>query len=361
MNRILIRVPNWVGDAVMSVPALRELRRAFPSAAITLAGRAGVAGLFEGENLSDEYITLGSGDGLTAKTGGFFQDVRLLRRHCFDLAILLQNAFGAALLAKTAGARVVAGYPTDRRRLLLDLVLSLDSNYKKKHQVHYYLNLAAQIESTYCQESEIDLSSARPTLDASDKCIAAAERLLAESGIDLNRPIVAVNPGATNSRAKQWLPERFAETADLLVKNGGFQCVIVGTPGDRDVAERTRLVMRARPAVLAGLTSLAELKGVLRLSSLLISNDTGAAHVAAALGTPTVVIFGPTEDITTRPLSDHAAIVRHDVECSPCMLRDCPIDHRCMTGVTAHDVYSAAGQLIETRMDTQPWASIKSQ
>ena len=170
--------------------------------------------------------------------------------------------------------------------------------------------------------------------------------MLAASGVDTSKRVVALNPGATNSRAKRWLPERFAATADLLIERDGFAAFIVGTAGDREAASVVTSHMRASVADLTGRTTLAELKAVLACAQLVISNDTGAAHVAAALGVPTVTVFGPTEDFATRPLAQLARVVRHPVECSPCMLRDCPIDHRCMTGVEVTDVAQAAQDLL---------------
>jgi heptosyltransferase-2 len=166
------------------------------------------------------------------------------------------------------------------------------------------------------------------------------------NGVSGSSRIVVINPGATNSRAKQWLPERFAEAADLLAARDGFQAVIVGTAADAEAAARVARLMRSPVAMFAGRTSISELKGVLACSSLVISNDTGTAHVSAALGVPTVVIFGPTEHVATRPLCDVATVVRHPVDCSPCMLRECPIDHRCMTRVEVSDVYAAARALL---------------
>jgi heptosyltransferase-2 len=134
-------------------------------------------------------------------------------------------------------------------------------------------------------------------------------------------------------------------TADRLSEQSGFQCVIVGASGDVEAANEVAALMRTSAVVIAGRTSIAELKAILACTALVISNDTGTAHVSAALGVPTVVVFGPTEHFSTRPLSPTATVVRHDVECSPCMLRDCPIDHRCMTRVEVDDVYSAAQRL----------------
>jgi heptosyltransferase-2 len=341
----LIRVPNWVGDAVMAEPALRELRRIFSKAHITLVARPWVAGLFDGEGLADEVIPLSDARGFVQTTGHFLSCARLLRRGRFDLAVLLQNAFGAALLARAAGVKKIAGYPTDGRRALLDYIIPLEPDHKTSHQVSYYLNVAARLEQKLNGESHIKIETAQPRLRVTVDAKERAARMLEDRGMT-TAPIVAINPGATNSRAKQWLAERFAETADRLAERNGFQTVIIGAAGDIEVANEVANRMRSRPVVLAGRTSIAELKALLACASLVVSNDTGAAHVSAALGVPTVVVFGPTEHVSTRPLSDLAALVRHDVECSPCMLRDCPIDHRCMTRVEVNDVYLAAQNLL---------------
>lgn len=351
INRVMIRVPNWVGDAVMAVPALRELRRIFADSEITLLARPWVAGLFEHEGLADAILPVDDNHGLVRGASGFLRNARWLRRKRFDLAILLQNAFGAALLARAAGATTIAGYPTDRRRSLLNLCIPFEPNHRNKHQVRYYLNIASHLERALTGENRVEMETAQPRLHASDFQLERAQLMLEDSGIRTGAgpsafPIVALNPGATNSRAKRWPAERFAETADRLATQSGFQTIIVGTAGDVEAANKVAASMQTRAAVLAGRTNISEVKGILACASLVISNDTGAAHVSAALGVPTVVVFGPTEHVSTRPLSDVATVVRHDVECSPCMLRDCPIDHRCMTRVEVENVYRAAQQLL---------------
>jgi heptosyltransferase-2 len=341
----MLRVPNWVGDAVMAVPALRELRRIFSEAKITLVARPWVAGLFEGEGLADELIPMPDGRGF-ARATNFVSQTRLLRRGRFDLAVLLQNAFGAALLARLAGVKTIAGYPTDRRGALLDLAIPFEPNYKSNHQVRYYLNIAAELERAMTGETHVEIESARPVLNVTDGHRERARLMLRDSGIAGAAPILALSPGATNSRAKRWLVDRFAAAADRFAEQKGFQTIIVGAPGDREVADEVARQMRSRAVVLAGRTSVADLKALLACCSLVVSNDTGTAHVAGALRVPTVVVFGPTEHVSTRPLSDVAAVVRHDVECSPCMLRECPIDHRCMTRVGVDDVYVAAQNVL---------------
>jgi heptosyltransferase-2 len=362
IRRVLVRAPNWLGDAVMALPALTRLRAMFANSHIAILARDSVAGLFEGEALADEVL-VADDEGV----GGFLRQARILRGGNFDLAVLLQNSFRSALLARASRARAVAGYPTDGRRFLLSVVVPFPPDHKKNHQVFYYLAIASHLERMLGgaaalnrrSESEADLESVKPKLLATGAQVDRAIGILKDSGIRTGGPgssrIVALNPGATNSRAKRWLAERFAQTADQLAARDGFQTIIIGTQGDLEIADQVASHMQSRAAVLAGRTTIGELKGVLACSSLVISNDTGAAHVAAALGVPTVVVFGPTEHFATRPLSDGAEVVRHPVDCSPCMLRDCPIDHRCMTRVEVDDVYHAARRLlteIETKRST---------
>ena len=342
----MIRVPNWVGDAVMALPALRELRRIFSEANITLVARPWVAGLFDGEGLADDLIPVPDGGGFSQAASTFVRQARQLRRGRFDLAVLLQNAFGAALLARLAGVKTIAGYPTDRRGALLDLAIPFEPNYKSNHQVRYYLNIAAELERAMTGETHVEIESAQPTLQISEVQREHARSMLRDSGIARAVPILALSPGATNSRAKRWLVERFAATADRFAEQKGFQTIIVGAPGDLEVADEVARRMCSRPVVLAGRTSIAELKALLACCSLVVSNDNGTAHIAGALRVPTVVVFGPTEHFSTRPLSDVATVVRHEVECSPCMLRECPIDHRCMTRVEVDEVYIAAEEVL---------------
>ncbi len=363
--KIMIRLPNWVGDAVMAEPALRELRRIFREAHVTFVARRWVAGLFEDEELADALIAVTDARGVVQSTRRFISDTRDLKREKFDYAVLLTNSFGTALTARAARIPQVVGYATDARRALLHTVTEFEKDYQAKHQIFYYLNIAAELEKKITGISRVDFTAAQPTLRASHKGREKAARLLAEFDVELtaqtasahepiqnpkskiqNRKLLVLNPGATNSRAKRWLSERFAETADRLATQDGFQPLIVGAAGDVEVANEVQRLMRTPVVNLAGQTSIAELKGVLAVSSLMISNDTGAAHVAAALQVPTVVIFGPTEHFATRPFSDTAKVVRHQVDCSPCMYRDCPIDHRCMTRVEVDEVYQTAKRLL---------------
>jgi heptosyltransferase-2 len=345
-KRILIRAPNWVGDVVMALPALSEMRRIFSASHITIAGKPWVLGLFEGEKLADDIIPLDNYTDKFSKTVGPLREAGRVRRGHFDLAVLLTNSFGTALAARLGGAKKIAGYPTDARRLLVNHVIPFEPQYKTLHQTRYYLNIAAHIETEITGKTSVNFARAKPHLVVSESEKQQARSKLERFGISGKAPIIVLNPGATNSAAKRWPAERFAAAADRLTEQAGFQTIIVGAPGDKPVADQVAQYMGTRPFVLAGKTSIVELKAILACASLVISNDTGTSHVSAALGIPTVVVFGPTEHVSTRPLSDRAMVVRHDVECSPCMLRECPIDHRCMTRVEVDDVYTAAQNLL---------------
>jgi len=332
----------------MAIPALRELRRIFSESQITLAGRPWVLGLFEGEGLADDTITVADSNGALDRFAKFLNETERYRSERFDWAVLLTNSFATALAAWAGRAKKVAGYPTDSRKWLLDYAVPFQPAYKTLHQVNYYLNIASQVETAIAGTSLVDFERCEPRLDSPSDTSRGRE-LLERFGIDAvatQRGILAINPGATNSTAKRWPAERFAKTADQFSEAYGFQTIIIGTAGDKPVALQVAEAMRTQPTVIAGETSIAELKALLRCVRLVISNDTGTSHVAAALGVPTVVVFGPTEHVVTRPLSSRATVVRHDVECSPCMLRECPIDHRCMTRVEVNDVYAAARSLL---------------
>jgi len=330
----------------MALPALREFRRIFADAHVTIAGRPWVLGLFDGEQLADNLIPLTDATGPFERIKEFIGQARRFRSEKFDCAVMLPNSFGSALAARAGGAKQLAGYATDARRLLLDYVIPFEPGYKTLHQVRYYLNIAAHVETRLTGSSRVDFQLCEPRLEVGQDQRLQARSMLDRFGIGGQSPILAINPGATNSSAKRWSADRFANTADRLAEQQGFQTVIVGTTGDRPIAEQVAKLMRTRSAAIAGETSIGELKGVLSCATLVISNDTGTSHVSAALGVPTVVVFGPTEHISTRPFSQRAAVVRHDVECSPCMLRECPIDHRCMTRVEVDDVYVAAQNLL---------------
>lgn len=347
-QNILVRGTNWLGDAVMTTPALRRLRVAFPAARITLLATPRTTGLFTGSNLVDSVLIYHrQEEGVQA----FWQMTRVLQAHRFDLALLFQNAFEAALLAKFGEIPLRLGYAAQGRSLLLTHRLKRGNQHRNRHQVHDYLDLVALAERVGKGQAAAPLTSPEllPKLNASIDQMQEAEVLLRQQGVDSkHHPVIALNAGATNSRAKCWPEERFAALADQFTTQLQAQIVFIGAPSERENAARVLAQMQTRTALnLAGETSLTQLVGLLARCDLLVSNDTGPAHIAAALGRPTLTLFGPTNEFETAPTGERAAMLRVDeIECARCMQRVCPIDHRCMTRLEVALVAERARQLL---------------
>jgi heptosyltransferase-2 len=347
IKRIVVRGTNWVGDAVMTVPALRELRRLFPDAHITLATRPWAKELFaNAEFLDDLFVFDRRG------IGSVVSQISEWKKHRFDLAVLFQNAFEAALVPALARVPVRIGYATEGRSFLLTNPLTLPEWRSSKHEVFYYLNIIAEVERLFLGSSRsVEDYKPETSLRISTEREMAGRDLLRTQNLNSNQRVIALCPGSINSRAKRWPAERFAALADLLIESRA-QILLIGSPEELDVSREVASRMKHKPVILTGKTSLSQAVDVLSAVDLLVTNDTGPAHVAAALGRPTLVIFGPTNPETTRPFSSIAEIVRHPPDCAPCMLRDCPIDHRCMTAITPEEAYERVQAMLGDKATT---------
>jgi heptosyltransferase-2 len=337
IRRILVRQVNWVGDAVLTLPALEALDRRFPLAEMALLARPWVAGLFAGHPAVDRIIDYRSED---AHWGirGRWRLAAALKEERFDLAVLFPNSMEAAVIPWLAGIPRRIGHPTDGRRCLLTHVVSTESA-AGRHQVEWYLAVVRALGANGTQTVRLPVTEAVRRRSG---------ELLRQYGIAPAGLLVALNPGSAYGNAKRWPADRFAAVADRLVESRGATILLIGSEGERPVLDTVAAQMR-RPAVnLGGRTDLSALVGVLERVDLLISNDTGAMHVAVAVGTPVLAIFGPTDAVATGPLGRSARVVCASVPCSPCLLRECPIDHRCMTGVTVPQVLQAARSLLDT-------------
>jgi len=322
-QRLVVRAPNWVGDVVLSLPALRDLRRAFPAARIEVLARPWVAEL---------YGAVGGVDGVL-ESRGVFADASALRGR-FDAGVLLPNSFASALALWRAGTPERWGYATDGRGPLLTRGCRVPSRAGRRSQVYYY---RAMLEGLGLEVSGApDASLACPPAWA-----AQADELLGSGG-----PWIGVNPGAFYGTAKRWPPERFAAAAALVARRTGAAVAIVGAAAERPLGEAIAAQLGGRARVLCGETTLGGLVGVLSRLRLLLTNDSGPMHVAAALGTPLVAVFGSTDWTETAPFSERARVVRAEADCAPCLLRECPIDHRCMTRVGVDEVAAAALSLL---------------
>jgi len=344
IERIVVRGTNWVGDAVMTIPALRQLRRLFPNAHITLATRAWAEGLFADADFLDD-LQVHEGSGLRSVV----QQVRQWRKRNFDLAILLPNSLETALVASLARVPFRIGYATDGRQALLTHPLALPEWRESKHEVFYYLKIIAELEWLIRREQTFLDTQPDGSLEVSETRKSVARDFLQSRGVREDRTMVALCPGSINSRAKRWPAERYAQLADRLIDELGAQVLLIGSSAEAEVSREVSRQMRHQPLVLTGQTELDKLVATLSLVDLLVTNDTGPAHIASALGRPTLVIFGPTNPLATRPFSPFGEIVREPPDCAPCMLRDCPIDHRCMTAITPAAVFERARALLSDK------------
>lgn len=340
-ERLVVIAPNWLGDAVMALPLIADVRHGWPETHVAVAARRPVLPLFE--------MVPGIVHTVALEAGRSWQLPRIVRENAerlraggFDAALLLPNSFQAAWVAARAGIPERWGFRRDLRGRLLTAAFPRPSGHV--HQAAYYQALAANLGLLIARPF------ARLTVSPDDQ--QQARRLLAESGLG-DRPFVVFAPGAAYGRAKQWPPRRFAELARLIAERQS-SIVLIGAAADRgacrEVVEEVRRQQasgRGLPLIdLSGKTTLTTLAGVLMQAHAVVANDSGAMHLAAAVGARLVAVFGPTNDRQTSPLgagpdAPMPVILKTDVWCRPCMLRECPIDHRCMTGVSARAVFDA--------------------
>jgi len=340
---IVVRGTNWIGDAVMSIPALRYLRRVFPDAHISLHTRSWAKGLFEDADFIDEVLPF---DKEKNSLQTVRQEARIWRERKFDLAVLFTNSFQTALLSKLGKVKTSFGYRNEGRSFLLTNPVDKPDWKNERHEVYYYLNLVSEIEKHFFDEVSLGEDEIDISLPISPERKSNALEILENLGIDLSKKAVALGVGSTNSRAKRWGAENYALLNDKIREELDANVVLIGSSNELDITRQVADNSIFKPFILTGATSLDEAIGILSQVDLLVSNDMGLAHIAPAVGTKTLTIFGPTNPKTTRPIG--AEIVRNKVECAPCMLRDCPIDHPCMTGISPENVFEIAKDLIKT-------------
>jgi lipopolysaccharide heptosyltransferase II len=336
-RKILVRATNWVGDAVMSLPALRALHEKFPFAEISILAKPWVADLYGREPFCHRVIPY-TPKTLTEK----WQAARALRSENFDCAILLQNAFEAAAIAYLAGIPERIGYARDGRSPLLTRAIPVPRKGEiPRHERFYYLEL---LHRAGILDSLPDNDCIR--LDGAPQSRAAGFARFNQLG--MGATLVGISPGAAYGTAKRWLPERFAESAATVAKELGASVAIFGSKDERAWCAAIAAAIPVQVHNFAGETTLAEYIDLAAACRVYLTNDSGGMHVASALGVPTVAIFGATDDATTGPTGPLARVVREPVECSPCLKRECPIDHRCMTRVSADRVAKVALDLVKS-------------
>ena len=332
LKKILLRAPNWVGDSAVATPAMRAIRAKFPDAEITVMVRPSVSGVFASAGFVDRVWTEPRPSGLRE----WFRIARDVRRQQFDMAVLFPNSFESAAMVFLGGVRQRIGYSMDSRGWML--THRIQGEKRKVHHVNYYLELAKAVSA--------DVSNPSMEMTARSEDRANARKLLAAAGIPANARFMVLSPGAAFGAAKRWGDQQFAAAADTLADEYKLAVVIIGSEGERSISDSIRHFMKATPVILNGKTSLETLIGLIAESSLMLGNDSGPVHLASALGIPAVAVFGATDYIVAAPYGPLGRAVHVPVECSPCWLRECPIDHRCMTRVSPEMVCSAAREVL---------------
>jgi heptosyltransferase-2 len=336
-KNILIRSTNWIGDAIMTLPAVQAVKSTFPRARMTVLAKPWVAEIFRLCRDIDEVILFQS-PGIHSGAAGKLRLARELKSHNFDAAILLQNAIEAAIITWLAGIPGRGGYNSDARGFLLTHSVKRTQAIRKVHQIHYYLEM---VKALGCRPGE-----AVVRLHPGDEYRALAEKMFARQGIRSEGFIVGLAPGATYGPAKRWLPERFAAVSDRLIEDASAQVILFGSREDRKVADLVAQHTRHRLFNIAGITNLTEAIAVIAGCGLFISNDSGLMHIAGALNVPTVAVFGSTNPVTTSPIGDRSIVIYKAASCSPCLKETCPTDFRCMEMISVEEVYETARGLL---------------
>lgn len=348
-SRILVRGVNWIGDTVMSIPAAKALRGAFPGAQLVFWVPESVAGLLKASRIPDELITFPPTLGRFSRP---FKMGSIIRKRRFDLVVLFQNAFESAFTVWLAGVPLRIGYPTDARGALINVKVPLTKEIRQQHQVFYYMQIVTFLEDYFAIRTDIANEQPDCSIILNRSIQQNAEDLLSSCGHTINsRPIICLCPGSVNSHAKRWPPDLFTTLADLLIRELDALVVFMGAPSERDLINSIIDKMSQDNTLnLAGQSDLDQSLGIMNLSSLVISNDTGSAHLAVAASAKVLTIFGPTIPGATAPFGRNAQIINGISQCSPCRHFECPFpDHPCMRSITPESVFEKATGMINQK------------
>jgi heptosyltransferase II len=329
LDAVLVIGPNWIGDAVMSTPALANLRRGLPKATIDLLAPRQVATLFEDHPHLDRVVIRLD----RQPWRGRLSQLLALRRCRYDLVLLLPNSFHAALYGCIVGAPMRVGYATDGRRWLLSHPVAA-ADPQPCHQVDAYLQLVEALG--------LPIVDRLPTLAPTRQAEMQAAQLWNNQGWGREDLVIGICPGAASGPAKRWWPERFAALADRLIASGGFRVVFFGSPNEVPLVQHIRSQMTQQAVSLAGQDRLDSFMALAARCAVMITNDSGPMHIANAVGTRVVALFGPTDPSRTAPTAAPATVLQRDLTCSPCFRTTCPYaDHPCMRLIGVDDVYQA--------------------
>ena len=325
-HKILVRIPNWIGDAVLSTPFLSELHHKFPQAAISIIGISRVLPIFL-NNPNVHNI-------LEWRAGGFFgflKNIHPLKNHPFDIAFLLPNSFQSALIPFLSRIPLRIGYSNDLRRFLLTHPLKYPPQREIIHQAQIYLEMLLVLGRRTLPELKAELFLAEGEKEN-------AVQFLKAKGLDIEKKIIGISPGAAYGPAKRWPPEKFAEVADRKLKEGA-QVIVLGSREDQASCDEVSRRMTKPHLNLAGVTTLRELIAILDQCDELITNDNGSMHIGASLGIKTLSIFGSTDPAKTGPIGKNAIVIKKAVPCSPCFKKTCSFGHyKCLNQILPEDI-----------------------
>ncbi len=338
MREILVRGTNWIGDTVMTLPAVAAIRKTWPQARISVLAKPWVADIYRESNNIDRILHF-EDPGRHQGPSGIIRLTGELRQCPFDMAILLQNAIKAAIIARLAGIPIRAGYNSDARGWLLTHAVRRTPAILQIHQIDYYLEMVKALGGD-AAERNLRLDLRPDTRSLADGWLKLPERR--------NQMIIGMAPGATYGPAKRWPTDRFAAVAAEIIREYGATFVLFGSRQDQDVTNAIATTMQGPCLNLAGRTSLREVMSLIARCHAFITNDSGLMHVAGALNVPTVAIFGSTNPVTTSPPGERNIIIRKPVDCSPCLKQVCPTDFRCMNLIGVAEVLAAVRQAIKT-------------
>ncbi len=367
-EKILVRSTNWIGDAVMTTPAVHTIRRNFPNAEITMLAMPWVADIFRLSPDVDKVLVYDKKELYPGKVKGVLKLASDLRQYRFDAAILLQNAFEAAFIVWMAGIPLRAGFKRDGRGLLLTHGVPLTSEIRARHQVHYYQMLLAGLglelgpDKLRLPLSEVLIGWARDYIEGlkrqgqgpfSSQEGKAVPEPVASFAKNATIPVIGFNPGAAYGPAKRWPAEKFGQLAALIADHHGESGCLVLVFGTKDDTGAARAIKEYSPRTLfhvidmTAKTTLQQVMALIHCCNVFVTNDSGLMHVAAGLETPTIAIFGSTDHIATGPFSDKAIVIRKEMECSPCLQSECPRKHlRCLEEISSQEIYAEVAKVL---------------
>jgi heptosyltransferase-2 len=332
--KIVIRAPNWIGDSVLALSAIESLHQNLPEAQIWIATNEWVKDLFLSHDLIKGIIPLPGANSIKSLK----DSAKEIKGFHFDAGLLFTNSFISAFLFYLARIPQRWGYSRDGRGFLLTKRVSPRNLQNSIHQLDYYMGLISGLGyKTFPAQLSFPLTQEEQK---------EARKKLLSCDVNFQHPIIILNPGASYGPAKRWPAEKFAELGSLLQERNRATVLITGARNERGLAESVSSLMIKKPINLSGQTSLRTLGGLISQSNLFVTNDSGPMHIANALKTPVIAVFGPTDPSVTGPYQEPSAVIKKDVSCWPCAYRECPFDHRCMVNISPEEVHQACQRFL---------------